>query len=226
LKLGSDYQNLLRHIKIEFLTDEGLSLLDEHFVLPPESVWESAVERMTHSLFPFNSRIISNFPEIFAEFRGKNFKILWRGSRDGFSAKEFHRRCDGHSNTLTVILDTKGNIFGGFTSVEWKSPTVSRTKGDASEKSFLFMLKNPHNIPARRFALKSERKHEAIYCDSKRGPCFVNLGVHDDCNTHSRNYVGNWSESYIKDTKLRPDLFFTGSGQFQVKEIEIFEIAK
>jgi outer membrane murein-binding lipoprotein Lpp len=61
----------------------------------------------------FDSRIISDFPEIFAEFRGKQFVILCRGSRDGFKAKEFHRRCDGHANTLTVILDTKGNIFGG-----------------------------------------------------------------------------------------------------------------
>jgi hypothetical protein len=25
--------------------------------------------------------------------------------------------CEGHLNTLTVLLDTKGNVFGGFTSV-------------------------------------------------------------------------------------------------------------
>jgi hypothetical protein len=53
-----------------------------------------------------DSRIISDFPEIFAEFR--KFSLLWRGSRDGFKAQELHRRCDGHANTLTVILDTKG----------------------------------------------------------------------------------------------------------------------
>jgi hypothetical protein len=40
---------------------------------------------------------------------------------DAFRANQFHRRCDGHANTLTVILDTKGNIFGGFTPVEWES---------------------------------------------------------------------------------------------------------
>jgi uncharacterized coiled-coil protein SlyX len=66
-----------------------------------------------------DSRIVSGFPEIFAEFR--KFSLLWRGSRDGFRAHEFHRRCDGRANTLTVILDTKGNIFGGFTPVEWES---------------------------------------------------------------------------------------------------------
>jgi hypothetical protein len=67
---------------------------------------------------PLDSQIISGFPEIFAEFRGKRVNILWRGSRDGFKAQEFHRRCDAHANTLTVILDTEGNIFGGFTPLE------------------------------------------------------------------------------------------------------------
>jgi hypothetical protein len=58
-----------------------------------------------------DSRIISDFPEIFAEFQEKQFSLLWRGSRDGFEAQEFHRRCDGHANTLTVISDTDGNVF-------------------------------------------------------------------------------------------------------------------
>jgi hypothetical protein len=74
----------------------------------------------TFQLAPgLDSRIISNFPEIFAEFR--KFSLLWRGSRDGFKKEEFHRRCDDHPNTLTVILDTNGNIFGGFTPVKWES---------------------------------------------------------------------------------------------------------
>jgi hypothetical protein len=104
----------------------------------------------------FDSRIISHFPEIFAEFKKKRFSLLWRGSRDGFGASAFHRRCDGHANALTVILDTEGNILGGFTPVERESPVWNGSenncwKADNSEKSFLFTLKNPHSIPARRF---------------------------------------------------------------------------
>jgi cell division protein FtsB len=121
-----------------------------------------------------DSRIISGFPEIFVEFRRKRFSLLWRGSRDGFAAQEFHRRCDGHPNTLTVILDTEGNIFGGFTPVEWESRVWNgrngngnnRRKADDSQKSFLFTLKNPHSVPARRFALNAEEKQRAIRCDS------------------------------------------------------------
>jgi hypothetical protein len=46
------------------------------------------------------SLIVAAFPALFAEFRGKRFTLLWRGSRDG------------HAPTLTLIQDTAGNIFG------------------------------------------------------------------------------------------------------------------
>jgi hypothetical protein len=118
LKLDSGYRDLLRHIEIGFLSEDGLSLLDENVGIPPESVWNCAAEQITHPPLLFDSQIISDIPDIFAEFQGKRFSLLWRGSRDGFKAQKFHGRCDGHANTLTVILDSKGNIFGGFTPLE------------------------------------------------------------------------------------------------------------
>jgi hypothetical protein len=50
-------------------------------------------------------------PGISAEYRVKRFTLLWRGSRDGFGAREFHARCDGHAPTLTLIEVTKGEHF-------------------------------------------------------------------------------------------------------------------
>jgi hypothetical protein len=236
LKLGSDYRDLLRHIQIGFLSEDGLSLLSEVLEIPSESVWECAAERIAHPPPPaFDSLIISDFPEIFAEFRGKHFEILWRGSRDGFKAQEFHRRCDGHSNTLTVILDTKGNIFGGFTPVKWESRVwnwkageESNTwKGDDSLNSFLFTLKNPHNFPARRFRLKEDQKHHAIGCRSGLGPrfgCRCNIAVSDECNTNLESHTAYFGSSYMNDTGLGGDTVFTGSQYFRVNEIEVFEI--
>jgi hypothetical protein len=40
-------------------------------------------------------------------------------------------------------------------------------KVDDSLKSFVFTLKNLQNIPARRFALKAEKKKLAIWCASE-----------------------------------------------------------
>jgi hypothetical protein len=63
------------------------------------------------------------------------FSLLWRGSRDGFRARDFHRCCDAQSHTLTVIRDTQGNIFGGFTPAAWESSFLSRAKQDRSLRS-------------------------------------------------------------------------------------------
>jgi hypothetical protein len=123
-----------------------------------------------------------------------------------------------------VILDTKGNIFGGFTPVKWESRRDC--KGDCSLKSFLFTLKNPHNIPARRFALRAEKLGYAIYCNSERGPCFGDwdIWVSNNCNanTCSDTSLGN---NYTNDTGLGQFIILTGSENFQVAEIEVFEIA-
>jgi hypothetical protein len=102
------------------------------------------------------SLITPQFPPLFDEFRAKCFNLLWRGSRDGFTAQEVHLRCDGCANTLTLVADTDGNIFGGFTPVNWESGNHS--KGDNSLRSFLFTLRNPHGVPPRKFALKAEKK--------------------------------------------------------------------
>jgi hypothetical protein len=118
-------------------------------------------------------REVPDFPELFEAFMEKQLTLLWRGSRDGFGKDDFYSRCDGHSNTLSLILDAKGDIFGGFTPVEWDSTRYG--KGDPSVKGFIFTLKNPHSVPPRRFALKAEKKNEAIWCHSDCGPHFQDI---------------------------------------------------
>jgi hypothetical protein len=136
-----------------------------------------------------------------------------------------------------VILDTKGNIFGCLTLVTWEPLPLaddlddmfgdkeSPQSSDDSLKSFLFTLKNQRNIPARRFALKADQKHQAIYYDSDWGPCFGSddIFVADACNTKpsSCTFLGR---AYTNNTGLSSDIVFTDSNYFQVKEIEIFEI--
>jgi hypothetical protein len=111
-----------------------------------------------------DSLIVSEYPPLFEAFRMKRWAVLWRVSCDGFTTREFHRRCDGHANTLTIILDTDGNVFGDFTPVKWELRTgYPWSKGDDSLQSFLFTLRNPYGVPPRKFALNKERKEYAIY---------------------------------------------------------------
>jgi hypothetical protein len=157
-----------------------------------------------------DSLIVAEYPPLFEEFRGRRFNLVWRGSRDGFTAQEFHRRCDGRANTLTLIADTDGNVFGGFTPVKWESRS-SGVKGDNSLRSFLFTVRNPHGVSPRKFALRAEKKGSAIWCNGGYGPTF---GVGDDyyseilvchhCNEcrNSWTRIGTrWGDrTYVNDT--------------------------
>jgi hypothetical protein len=152
---------------------------------------------------------------------------LWRGSRDGFGARDFHSRCDGHANTLTFIEDVSGNLFGAFTPVEWESRPCKGSgdscyKDDDSLKSFLFTLKNPQNTGSMKFPLWGHG-HRAIICNFAYGPCFGGIIVCDNCNTHCNNCVG-FGSGYINESGLDNAEVFTGSPRFTVKEIEVFEI--
>jgi hypothetical protein len=83
---------------------------------------------------------------------------------------------------------------------------------------------NPHNVPVQRFALKAEKKDEAIFCYSNCGPHFDGIAVSDNCNANTPSYTSCFGNSYTNDTGMHSYTFFTGSVHFQVKEIEVFEI--
>jgi hypothetical protein len=91
-------------------------------------------------------------------------------------------------------------------------------------KSFVFTIKNPHNVPAKRFALKVEEKNYALDCSIGCGPIFgKDIIVRTNCNANTNSH-SNLGSMYTNDTGLDGGTFFTGSQNFQVKEIEVFEI--
>ena len=53
------------------------------------------------------------------KYPGSTYKLLYKGSRDGDSANEFHSRCDDAEKTLVLVEDNYGNRFEGFTTQNW-----------------------------------------------------------------------------------------------------------
>ena len=49
------------------------------------------------------------------------FNLLFKASRDGNYASDFHRKCDGKVQQLFFIKTTKGEIFGGYTEKGYRS---------------------------------------------------------------------------------------------------------
>ena len=48
-----------------------------------------------------------------------DIRLLYRGSRDGFKAQNFHDRCNNKGETLVIIKSEADYIFGGYTEINW-----------------------------------------------------------------------------------------------------------
>ena len=48
------------------------------------------------------------------------YELCWSSSYHGYQV--FHQKCDGKPHTITIAkLQTKNEIYGGYTDVAWKS---------------------------------------------------------------------------------------------------------
>jgi hypothetical protein len=238
IRLGPAYYQLLHHIHPGLLTPDGLPMFAHQISeLRTELIWAglpTTIPLCTQPPFSNDSVILSRRPSPFEIFRGRQFRLLWRGSRDGFGAAEFHKRCDGRPRTLTIVRDTQGNIFGGFAAVAWESRVWNGKwggqdncfKADSSLESWLFTVVNPHGMRPRRFPLKPETKSLAIICDASRGPDFGrgDLVVRGACRARPNSYHGSFGYTYQNDTGIAGSKLLTGDEYFNVDDVEVFEV--
>ncbi|GES99136.1 carbohydrate-binding module family 13 protein [Rhizophagus clarus] len=138
------------------------------------------------------------------------FKLLLRGSRDGFTPKKFHEICDNQSHTVTVVKVKENNeILGGYNPVAWESSDDGIYK--STKDSFIFSFKNSNNIDGHILS-RVEVENSAIYNYCYCGPSFGDFyffGDHGFCN--DCYYEKNIRES---------------SDDFSVQEYEVFQIYK
>lgn len=149
-----------------------------------------------------NSALWSKLFRLFSKFSNeKNWKLIYRGSRDGFDAKDFHRECDDRAKTVTVIKTTNGNIFGGYTEKSWNS--INSACSDTN--AFIFSLVNKANKP---FIAVSKHSIGFIGCKQDCGPIFGDVlrGGYDifiasdsDANPKSHSHIGY---SYLHHVRL------------------------
>jgi hypothetical protein len=143
--------------------------------------------------------------------------LLYRGTRDGFSASTFHSRCNRSGSTISVVKSSSGYIFGGYNPNSWESSgNFQKASG-----SFLFSLTNPWNIPPARFPW-----HHGHGPLGKRnyGPTFGgghDLHISDNCNSNNDSYT-NFPCSYHSNGI--GTIRFTESKYFTVSEIEVFRL--
>ncbi len=147
---------------------------------------------------------------------------MYRASRDGFSGKDFHSRCDRIENSLTVIKSESGNVFGGYTEKAW----TSNNQYDRDPNAFLFSLINKENRPFK--VICSDGGKDAIFCGSSYGPTFgknqSDIYIANNSNTNSgQSNLGNTYKhpDYPVGTEKAKNIL-AGSYQFKTTEIETY----
>ncbi len=157
------------------------------------------------------------------EFSQKQeWKLLYRATRDGFYSNDFHSRCDGMGNTLTVIKSESGNVFGGYTDKAWYSNGGFVT----DQNAFIFSLINKENKP---FKVKcSDVGQNAIVCSPSIGPTFgksdSDIFINHNSNTNSGHCnLGNTYKhpDYLVGTEKAKNIL-AGSFDFKTTEIEVY----
>jgi len=151
-------------------------------------------------------------------------ELLYRGSRDGSTSKDFQERCDNKGPTICLYKNEKDYIFGGYASISWNN------NGDfySASESFIFTLTNIHGTEPTKFPNKE--KNRSVYHNSNFGPCFGNNDI--DIRSDYKNSVSSSSfECSYEDTLKKGKSIFTGNFDnnkkvFKVKEIEVFKLYK
>jgi hypothetical protein len=155
--------------------------------------------------------------------------LLYRGSRDGFGTHDFHLKCDGHENTLTIIQPkvdefTRESIFGGFTKVAWDTTSNFKADGDA----FVFSLKNNDNRPCK-MKIRPSMKDRAIYCNTYHGVSFGSseIYIRNKANENTNSFAF-WSRTFETPEFLVTrqhgvkEFLSSGSVNFKLSEIEVY----
>lgn len=140
-------------------------------------------------------------------------KLLYRASRDGWDAKDFHRLCDGKGATLVAVRSTDGYVFGGYTGdFSWSSCSSSKS----SPKAFLYSLSSPAGLGPVKIPCS------VVNNDASYGPLFGS-GDFDLCicpNANNDNY--SYSSISFSSSNTTYPHFLNGTRKFQVDEYEVF----
>ena len=196
---------------------------------------------MDYIFFPYHSDLIPTLEvlkklkkwikEIILEKTGKEFnptfKMYFKATVDGDI--NFHDKTDKWDGYLLIIKDENENIFGGYTSKNFRG-NLALDIGYGAYKndnmSFLFNLDKDEIYPV----VKSNSDYH-IYADIEEGPIFGEL-LNSDLNIKSHflsvksfsnfpknyNFKGDINDS---ENKLR---LTNGQKSFLIKELECFRI--
>ena len=146
--------------------------------------------------------------------------LIYKGSRDGYKAKNFHEKCDNRQPTISVIKSNFGLVFGGYIETTWNCIN----SGKEDNGAFIFSLTYKEKFPC----IKAHQKNAiGSYINS-----LVNFGNYDikileNCDVLSNSscsFPTRYSSSKFTVRNDESMKYLAGGFYFMVSEIEVFEV--
>jgi hypothetical protein len=212
----------------KILPEELYEDLLEYFLYSDDQLVKNSKPRMTTKEINIDSKIITiKHAELISKWIDKlentdeienfyKFKLLLRGSRDGFTPNKFHEICNNQPNTITVVKVKDSNeVLGGYNPIAWESNEFNEICDEAfsaTKDSFIFSFNDINNIE--RFILSHiKNKEYAILSLCNFGPSFGggDLDLYED-----RGQCFNYDyEKPIREIT-----------KFSMEEYEVFQIIR
>jgi hypothetical protein len=149
--------------------------------------------------------------KISEKYPGSTYRLLYKGSRDGDGANDFHSKCDEAEKTLIIVEDNYGNRFGGFTTQDWGGQYLQKKDDEA----FIFSIdkKKVYDVIP---------NQNAIGCYPNFGPVFFGcqIRIYD-------NFLTKGGTTYKKGLNYYTTEDFeltNGNQNFGVRDIEVYEV--
>jgi hypothetical protein len=241
----------------KILPKELRDKLIRDFIIQPNNKLEPKMVTKEISSKSIDSRIITlQHSELISKWIDKleitdkiknlyEFKLILRGSRDGFSSRKFHETCDNQSHTIAIIKVKDSNeVLGGYNPIIWKS---DRSYGNTKD-SFIFSFKNKENIEDHVLsrvidgcnAVNNHPKHgpsfgggDLVLYGNNYDRSYCSLRDYDKSIRETKNFSDNSStesddssqEFYVSNRKKK-SRYLREIKKFSVEEYEIFQIMK
>ncbi|RIB27669.1 hypothetical protein C2G38_2325359 [Gigaspora rosea] len=138
------------------------------------------------------------------------FKLLFRGSRDGFSGNDFHKLCDDIPGTVVIVkINSTDEILGGYNPLIW---TISY-EYVITPDSFIFSLKNGN---------MNQSILSRVSCPSKA----IWYGIESERPWFSTDFGMKNSKIWCCNRHAYDKCIRSAYGQFSIDEFEVFQICK
>ncbi|PKK70108.1 BTB-domain-containing protein [Rhizophagus irregularis] len=140
-----------------------------------------------------------------------NFNLLYRASRDGNTAADFHKKCDNKGATIVIAKVTDSEqIVGGYNPLFWNEKCNTNK---STNDSFIFTLTDRTNFQTAKVSY-SNGDPNSIQNYSVHGPVFGATDLYE-------NNGSNWCSK--SDSISYPKIDEMPIGKFYVDDYEVFQ---